>query len=84
MCRSSKIFAAKGGLAEYALDALISICEDKPVEESSGHPSCANDSKWEIVRQTLFVNSTFWPCGPYLMLDEGDDGDDDGWVYYDT
>ena len=41
--------------------------------------------QFELLRQGLFCNSEFWPCGPYNEEAEaaGEDGGD-GWVHYDT
>jgi len=39
---------------------------------------------WEYVRQMLLSEASVWPCGPYPMLDEDEDGNGDGWVHYDT
>lgn len=76
-----------GGLPEYALDAVLAQCEtgtgESEVPEASG-PVCGNDGNWELLRQHLFSNSGFWPCGPYPMDDEGGDDSGDGWTYYDT
>lgn len=52
-------------------------------------PSSSCAGKWDIVRQQIFCNSDFWPCGPYPMDGEEEDGapyadDGDGWVHYDT
>jgi hypothetical protein len=55
-------------------------------------PSCSNDDQFQLLRQQLFCNSDFWPCGPYGFDDEegeggwggGGAGADDGWVHYDT
>ena len=96
---ATKFFLNHGGVAEYALDAVLSQCEspgsstndddddvgDGTASSSSG-PVCVNDANWELLRQHLFSNSEFWPCGPYPMDDEGgEDGDGgDGWTYYDT
>lgn len=45
--------------------------------------------QFQLLRQQLFANSDFWPCGPYSFDDEewaqqGGEGGDDGWVHYDT
>jgi hypothetical protein len=48
--------------------------------------------QFQLLRQQLFCNSDFWPCGPYGFDDEegeggwggGGAGADDGWVHYDT
>lgn len=86
---ASKIYLSANGVAEYALDAVLAQCESSGGEASAAGPGpeCALDGKWELLRQHLFSNSEFWPCGPYPMDDEGGDvGEDggDGWVYYDN
>ena len=87
---ATKFYFAQGGVAEYALDAVLAQCESGGSEESestaaaaAAAPTCGNDGNWELLRQHLFSNSEFWPCGPYPMDDEGGD-DGDGWVYYDN
>lgn len=40
-----------------------------------------NTDGWDFVREVLFAESSFWPCGPYPMEE---DNADDGWTYYDT
>lgn len=46
--------------------------------------SSMSADQWEIIRQQLFCNSDFWPCGPYPLDDEDEADDGEGWVYYDT
>lgn len=52
------------------------------------HPSHVSllTGQWQLLRQQLFSNSEFWPCGPYPYDDEQEEGADagDGWVHYDT
>lgn len=95
-----KHYFEAGGAAEYAIDAAIALCEDSnlsqmvPQTNSSpadgALPPCSNDGQWQLLRQQIFSNSSFWPNGPYPMEDEleggAEDGGnmDDGWVYYDT
>ena len=84
---ASKFYLSNRGVAEYALDAVLAQCETTAGEGSvvGPGPECALDGKWELLRQHLFSNSEFWPCGPYPMDDEGGAGEDnDGWVYYDN
>jgi hypothetical protein len=50
--------------------------------------------QFQLLRQQLFANSDFWPCGPYGFDDEeegaqgagaqGGAAASDGWTYYDT
>lgn len=87
---ATKFFLGNGGAAEFALDAVLAACEAAGPGGGAG-PACANDGKWELLRQQIFINSEFWPCGPYDD-DEGehwdgggvDGADGDGWVHYDT
>jgi hypothetical protein len=89
---STKFYLSNGGAAEYALDAVLAACEAASAENGAGAaPVCKNDGNWELLRQHIFINSEFWPCGPYDEDDdefwggEGDGGaDGDGWVHYDT
>lgn len=55
-------------------------------------PTHPQADQFQLLRQQLFCNSDFWPCGPYAA-DEYDEGGyggqsgvegDDGWVHYDT
>lgn len=85
--RSSQFYFSNRGTAEYPLDAVLGQCEEasSTIRDDQDLPTCSNDATWEILRQQLFCNSDFWPCGPYPLDDEGyDDTGDDGWVYYDT
>lgn len=94
-----KFYFDAGGAAEYAIDAVLALCEDSNLSQMVPHPEssqsatlpvCSNDGQWQLLRQQIFSNSSFWPNGPYPMEDEFEggveDGDtmDDGWVHYDT
>lgn len=91
-----EFYLSHAGLGEYAVDAVLAQCENSPLGASTANgdgdstfpPACANDGTWAILRQQIFSNSSFWPCGPYPMNDDGGfaEGEvaDDGWVHYDT
>lgn len=105
---ASKTFLEKGGAAEYALDAVLARVEEEHEGKGDGSfvqdeanakalaalPTCRNDNQFQLLRQQLFCNSDFWPCGPYTFDDEQEEGgqdnvggagaDADGWVHYDT
>lgn len=84
-CRASALFASKGGLSEYCLDAVLDACGNfQNVAGLDSLPECANDYQWDYLREVLFANSEIWPCGPYSMFDASGEQDDDGWVHYDT
>ncbi|KAI7843535.1 hypothetical protein COHA_002777 [Chlorella ohadii] len=106
ICRASKYYLSRGGTAEYALDALLARVEEEHEGLGDGSfvqdeanakalqalPLCRNDDQFQLLRQQLFCNSDFWPCGPYGFDEEEEGGwtgesgaaDDDGWVHYDT
>ena len=93
---AAKFFLDHGGLPEFALDGLLASAEADMEQQHGGAlaadaelasrlaatPECSNDSAVQELRQQLFLNSDFWPCGPYEFDDEAQDGD--GWVFYDT
>lgn len=89
---ATSFYLQNEGKAEYALDAVLAQCEASEAEGGApaALPQCASDAQWQLLRQQLFSNSEFWPCGPYPMDDEAEDdgggGADngDGWVHYDT
>ncbi|KAL4432208.1 hypothetical protein ABPG77_005970 [Micractinium sp. CCAP 211/92] len=100
---ATKAFTDKGGVPEYALDAVLARMEEEHEAAGDGSfiqdeanakalealPQCRNDDQFQLLRQQLFANSDFWPCGPYSFDDEdwgqeGGEGEDDGWVHYDT
>ncbi|WPT13300.1 hypothetical protein PSENEW3_00001142 [Picochlorum sp. SENEW3] len=82
---ASALFASKGGLSEYCLDAVLDACGNfQNVAGLDSLPECANDYQWDYLREVLFANSEIWPCGPYSMFDASGEQDDDGWVHYDT
>ncbi|PRW32670.1 ankyrin repeat family [Chlorella sorokiniana] len=104
---SSKYYLSRGGTAEYALDALLARVEEEHEGLGDGSfvqdeanskalqalPLCRNDDQFQLLRQQLFCNSDFWPCGPYGFDEDEEAGgwtgesgaaDDDGWVHYDT
>jgi hypothetical protein len=97
LCSATAFYLQHEGKAEYALDAVLAQCEASGEGEGGGGataaaaleaaPPCASDGAWELVRQQVFSNSEFWPCGPYPLDDEAEAGgadDGDGWVHYDT
>ncbi|PSC68664.1 ankyrin repeat family [Micractinium conductrix] len=99
---ASKAFLERGGCAEYALDAVLARIEEEMEGQGDGSfaadeehakalaalPQCRNDEEFQLLRQQLFSNSDFWPCGPYPFDEEEHEGagvvGDDGWVHYDT
>ena len=89
-CSATSFYLQHEGKAEYALDAVLAQCEAAEGDDGvlAAMPQCASDAHWQLLRQQLFSNSEFWPCGPYPMDDEAEGaaavGDGDGWVHYDT
>lgn len=103
---ASKFYLEKQGMPEYALDAVMARVEEEHEGQGDGSfvqdeanakalealPACRNDDQFQLLRQQLFANSDFWPCGPYGFDDDeqaglgGEQGTaaDDGWVYYDN
>ncbi|GAB4817543.1 hypothetical protein N2152v2_004589 [Parachlorella kessleri] len=95
---ASRAYLDGGGAPEYALDAVLAKCQQEHEELGDGSflqqeegaaarlealPPCRNDDEFELVRQRLFENSDFWPCGPY-EADDDYEGAEDDYVYYDT
>jgi hypothetical protein len=58
-------------------------------EMNLDQPFVPDADQYQVLRQHLFANSDFLPCGPYgfddVEQDWGQEGAaDDGWVHYDT
>lgn len=105
---ASRFYLEKNGFPEYALDAVLARVEEEHEVGGDGSfvqdeanaaaletmPVCRNDDQFQLLRQQLFANSDFWPCGPYGFDDEeeaaqgagaqGGGAASDGWTYYDT
>jgi len=83
---ASVYFASKGGLPEYVLDAILDASREGNMSQSELEklPECANDDQWDYLKEILLSGSSVWPCGPYSILGEDDNPDDEGWVFYDT
>lgn len=86
---ASKHYFNNGGMAEFALDAVIATClqeheyygdaafladsDNKSTIEKL--PKCNNDDDFDLIQYSMFQDADCWPCGPYYNNIGYDDDD---------